>query len=94
MPYHLLHKVYLCRGGERYVVGKGYLADMCSSHSLSDYVVDGLQMIQRAAGKEVDKYQDPWEVLLSKYPTKKSLMVGNRTLREFVQQEITQGKLL
>ena len=87
-------KIYLVRKvtSERYIVAKVRLSDVLGEeYSLADFILDGAQLIQRGAGRVNTIYlkPNPWDELLSKYTTsKREVMIGNKTLKEAVQQAL------
>lgn len=79
-------KIHLIRGKEKYLVGKMGLHHLLSAtpDTLQTVIRDGAQML----GKVSEEQRGPFEQLERKYPPikrKKDIMIGNQTLRQFVE---------
>ena len=82
---HFSVRVYLNKGSERYFLGKMSRSDYMTGKNLCSVVRSGKQLIEKCRSGP----QDPWEPLTKKYPKKpKNVFVGNRTLREYLQDNL------
>ena len=79
-------KIYLTNGKDRYNVGKVPDTSFVSGASLYKYVKDGGQLLGNCSTVPAD----PWATLQDKHKKikKKPVFVGNRTLREYLQETL------
>ena len=79
-------KIYLTNGKDRYNVGKVPDTSFVSGAPLYKHVKDGEQLLGKFSTVPVD----PWVTLQDKHKRvrKKPVFVGNRTLREYLQETL------
>lgn len=83
----------LVRGPERYVITRQRLEKFFYCGDLSGFVRAGVNLLPRFSQYEkpiVPQERDPLDTLLEKYrPKPKPKMIGNRTLREYISDELS-----
>lgn len=85
-----LEKIHLVKGREKWLLGRVPRSWFASQNglTLADHVKEGVQVIYKGS----QDFYDPLDQLLLQYPRKykksKDMMVGNRTLKEVVKEEL------